>query len=143
MAEDPVRYQDNLDGIAAEHLEGGFFEGWPNPPSPTTHLKLLHGSYMVRLAVAQRTGQVVGFVNAISDGVLSAYLPLLEVLPAYRGRGIGSALMRRMMQGLAGLYMVDLTSTAGKEGFYQQLGMTPASSMILRNYAMQSGERPR
>ncbi len=28
---------------------------------------------------------VVGFVNALSDGRLSAYIPLLEVLPDYRG----------------------------------------------------------
>lgn len=142
MTTEAISYSDDVDGITPEHLQGGFFEGWPNPPSPATHLKLLRGSYMVRLAVEQQTGQVVGFVSAISDGVLSAYLPLLEVLPDYRGRGIGSELMRRMMQGLAGLYMVDLTSAAGKEGFYQQLGMSPASSMIMRNYAMQSGEPP-
>ena len=32
-------------------------------------------------------GRVVGFVTAISDGVLSAYIPLLEVLPEYQGAG--------------------------------------------------------
>jgi len=42
-------------------------------------------------------GRVVGFVTAVSDGVVSAFLPLLEVLPEYQGRGIGSELVRRML----------------------------------------------
>lgn len=142
MTTEAISYSDSLDGIGPEQLQGGFFEGWPKPPSPITHLRLLRGSYRVQLAIEERTGSVVGFLNAISDGVLSAYLPLLEVLPVYRGRGIGSELMRRMLLALDGLYMVDLTSTSGKEGFYQQLGMTPATAMIRRNYVMQSGERP-
>lgn len=142
MTTESISYSDSLDGIGPEQLRGGFFEGWPNPPSPVTHLKLLRGSHRVQLAVEERTGSVVGFLNAISDSALSAYLPLLEVLPAYRGRGIGSELMRRMLLALDGLYMVDLTSTSGKEGFYRQLGMTPATAMIRRNYVMQSGERP-
>jgi hypothetical protein len=30
-------------------------------------------------------GRVIGFITAVTDKVLSAYIPLLEVLPAYRG----------------------------------------------------------
>lgn len=79
-----ITYRDALAGITADHL-GGFFVGWPNPPSAATHLRLLAGSDHVVLAVDEETGRVVGFVTAIDDGVLSAYLPHLEVLPAFQG----------------------------------------------------------
>ena len=88
-----VEYTQNLDAIRPEHLHG-FFAGWPNPPSPETHLRILQQSSHVVLAF-EPSGKVVGFITAISDGVLSAYVPLLEVLPPHRGRGIGTALVRR------------------------------------------------
>ena len=64
-----VTYTDSLKGIIAEQLTG-FFVGWPNPPSPDVHLRMLQGSYHVWLALDGE--RVVGFVSAISDGVLSA-----------------------------------------------------------------------
>jgi ribosomal protein S18 acetylase RimI-like enzyme len=102
-----VTYTDSIDGITADHLVG-FFAGWKNPPSPETHLKILEGSQDVVLAVDETSGIVVGFITAIGDGVLSAYIPLLEVLPEYRNQGIGSHLVRRMLDKLKNLYMVDV-----------------------------------
>ncbi len=60
---------------------------------------------------------VVGFITAISDGLLAAYVPLLEVRPEYRGRGIGSELVRRMVGRLEDLYMVDLVCDPELESF--------------------------
>ena len=91
-----IAFQADLHGITPERLQG-FFLGWPNPPAPATHLRLLAGSNYVELAVDSVTGQVVGFINAISDGVLTAYIPLLEVLPAYQGQGIGATLVTRLL----------------------------------------------
>lgn len=133
-----VSYTSDLTGITAEHL-GGFFIGWPAPPTPDTHLRLLRGSDAVEIALDQATGRVVGFATAITDGVLSAYIPLLEVLPAYQGRGTGSELARRMLERLAHLYMVDLLCDADLQPFYERLGMRRARGMMLRNYRRQSG----
>ena len=117
----------------------GFFVGWPDPPSPATHLRLLRGSTYVLLAIDTTTGQVAGFVTAISDGVLAAYIPLLEVLPTYQGRGIGWELMRRMVAKLRELYMVDLLCDPELQPFYTRVGMRPATGMLLRNYDRQAG----
>lgn len=133
-----VSYTTTLDTLTADHLCGGFFAGWPNPPSPETHLRLLQGSSFVVLAWDD--GQVVGFTNAISDGVLSAYIPLLEVLPAYQGRGIGSELVRRMLGQLNGFYMVDVVCDPDLQPFYARYGLRPYSAMVLRNYGRQSGK---
>jgi ribosomal protein S18 acetylase RimI-like enzyme len=134
-----IFYTDSIANVTAKDL-GGFFDGWLDPPAPATHLRLLAGSDAVVLAVDDETGKVVGFITAISDGVLSAYVPLLEVLPAYRGRGIGSELVRRMLDRLSGLYAVDLLCDVELQPFYARWGMKAASGMLVRNYDRQSGE---
>ena len=66
----------------------GFFVDWPNPPTPATHLKLLRNSDLRVLAVDAETANVIGFITAITDGVLCAYIPFLEVLPSHQDREI-------------------------------------------------------
>lgn len=134
-----ISYLDSAESIAPDQL-AGFFVGWPNPPTPATHLRLLQGSDFVVLACNDRDGRVVGFITAISDGVLSAYIPLLEVLPAYQRQGIGGELVRRMLGKLEGLYMVDLLCDAELQPFYAQFGLRPANGMLRRVYAHQSGQ---
>ncbi|MEZ4647431.1 MAG: GNAT family N-acetyltransferase [Candidatus Eisenbacteria bacterium] len=132
-----IQYTESIEAIAPDNLVG-FFEGWPDPPSPERHLEILAGSAHVVIALDEESGRVVGFVNAISDGVLSAYLPLLEVLPEHRGRGIGRGLVERMMARLDGLYMVDLSCDEGLVPFYRSLGFQRLVGMGRRNYERQS-----
>lgn len=134
----PIRYVQDAAEVAANQLQG-FFAGWPNPPTPDTHLRLLRASDHVVLALDEATGAVVGYVSALSDGVLCAYISSLEVLPGYQGQGIGSELMRRLLQSLQNLYMIDLICDPDVQPFYARLGMRPAAGMIVRNYARQSG----
>lgn len=133
-----IIYQDSAESITASQLEG-FFVGWPNPPSPTTHLRILRQSAHRVVALDSETRQVVGFINAISDGILCAYIPLLEVLPPYQGRGIGRELVKRMLDKLKRLYMVDLVCLESLQPFYQKSGLQPASAMVIRNFDRQSG----
>jgi len=128
-----ISYTDSIKGITANKLRG-FFVGWPNPPSPEIHLRLLANSYKVVLAIDDKTDNVVGFITAISDGVLSAYIPLLEVLPAYQGQGIGQELTRRMLEKLSGMYMVDLFCDKELQLFYARFGMKPSNGMSIRNH---------
>ena len=134
-----MRYTDALDQILPDHLQG-FFVGWPNPPAPEKHLKLLKQSDYAFVAVDETTGMVVGFINAISDHVLSAYSPLLEVLPSYQGQGIGTELVRRMLAKLEQFYMVDLLCDPDLQPFYERLGMMRSTGMLKRNYGRQAGE---
>ncbi len=133
-----IVYAETAETLTAQQLSG-FFVGWPNPPTPETHLRLLEGSDEVVIAQDDATGQVVGFITAITDGVLSAYIPLLEVLSVYQGQGIGSELVRRMLAKLADLYMVDLLCDSNMQPFYERLGMRPTTGMVRRNYDRQAG----
>ncbi len=133
-----IVYLNSADDVTPQQLRG-FFVGWPNPPSPEIHLKLLRGSDQVVLALDESSGRVVGFITAISDGVLTAFIPLLEVLPTYQGRGIGGELVRRMLDRLNNLYAIDLTCDPELTPFYSRFGLRPAFGMAIRNYEHQSG----
>lgn len=133
-----IQYSDDLSGITVDRLTG-FFLGWPEPPTPERHLEILRCSTHVILAVDDSSGDVVGFVNAISDGILAAYLPLLEVRETHRRMGIGTELVRRMLEELDHLYMVDLVCDRELTPFYQRFGLVQGHAMLRRNYAAQSG----
>lgn len=132
-----IAYKTNTDGITAEQLEGGFFKDWSNPPSPSTHLEALEGSDHVVLALDGH--QVVGFITAISDGVLSAFITLLEVLPGYQHTGIGHSLMNQIMSEIGDIYMIDLVCDANLSRFYAELGFAATTGMSRRDYDMQPG----
>lgn len=133
-----IDYTRDVNEIGACELVG-FFEGWPSPPDAATHLRMLRGSFEAIVAVDGESGQVVGFITAISDGVLSAYIPLLEVLPEFRGRGIGRELVRRMLERLEDLYMIDVVCDESVLPFYEALGLRRGHAVMQRNYARQSG----
>ena len=128
--------------VIPDHLHG-FFQGWPTPPSLETHFNLLEKSDHFVLAIDDENARVVGFITAITDDVLSSYISFIEVLPTYQKRGIGSELIRRMLQQLGGLYMVDLLCDPELKLFYECLGMSATTGMMLRNYEHQSGEKLR
>ena len=133
-----ITYTDSLHGITADKLNG-FFLGWPNPPKPDAHLRILQGSSHFVLAVDNQTGQIVGFINAVSDGVLNAFIPLLEVLPSHQHHGIGAELVKQMLAKLRNLYAIDLLCDADLQPFYERFGMRPYTAMLYRNYDRQSG----
>ena len=132
-------YTNSLEGISATMLQG-FFVDWPSPPNPQTHLRLLENSSKIILALDEQTNEVIGFITAISDGVLSAYIPLLEVLPPYKNKGIGKELVSRMLQELDDIYMIDLCCDDDLVPYYEHFGMMKTNGMVYRNYKMQSGK---
>ncbi|GAA4234203.1 ribosomal protein S18 acetylase RimI-like enzyme [Streptosporangium album] len=125
-----IRYTDAVDTIDADRLKG-FFVGWPTPASPEQHLAVLRGSHRAVVAIDEETELVIGFVNMISDGVLTAYVPWLEVLPEYQAQGIGSELMRRILADTEHLYSVDLLCEAPLQPYYERFGMLPVPGMTL------------
>lgn len=134
-----ITYTTSVQDLTASQLTG-FFVGWPKPPSPETHLRVLRNSDHIVLAKDEGSGQVVGFITAITDHVLFAYIPLLEVLPEYQGKGIGQELVRRMLKGLDGIYSIDLLCDEEVQPFYDRTGMFRAVGMTVKNFAMQSGK---
>ncbi|HEY2550489.1 MAG TPA: GNAT family N-acetyltransferase [Streptosporangiaceae bacterium] len=134
-----IYYTDDLTQVREDMLHG-FFVGWPRPPSAAQHLAVLRGSYRSVVAIDDANGRVAGFVNMLSDGVLTAFIPWLEVLPDYQGQGIGAELMRRILDGTDMFYSVDLVCDAALVPYYERFGMRGASSAVLRHPAALEAE---
>lgn len=126
-----ISYRTDIDDLTAEQLDG-FFQGWPSPPTAEALLAVLRQSSHAILAVDD--GAVVGFVNALTDGRLAAYIPLLEVRASHRGAGIGTELVRRMLGVLGEVYMTDLVCDDDLVPFYERLGMVRLAGMARRNH---------
>lgn len=126
-----IRYRLDLDGLTSHDL-AGFWEGWPNPPGPERRLAALRSSEVAVLAIDDAAGRVVGVATAVGDGNLAAFIPFLEVLPAYRGQGIGHELIRRILDRLADRYAVDLVCDDDLVLFYETLGFNRHTAMIVR-----------
>lgn len=133
-----VTYIDSLENITSSNLRG-FFVDWSRKPTSATLYDVLKGSDHHILAV-NGEGTVIGFITAISDGILSAYIPFLEVLPEYQGRGIGKQLVQRMLAKLENVYMVDIVCDPELEKFYSSFGMRKLSGMALRNRKKLTGK---
>jgi GNAT superfamily N-acetyltransferase len=128
-----IRYSDSAAGLTPDMLKG-FFRGWKKPRTPDEHLEILKNSSHFVLAIDTETGQVVGFVNALTDHVQAAFISLLEVLPEYQHCGIGTELMKRMLDKLKDVPCVDLTCYPKMQKFYAKFGMIPTEGMAIRRY---------
>ncbi len=97
--------------------------GWLEPGEDAALLdRLAAGSR--QFACAWDDDRLVGTMRALSDGVSDAYLLDLVVLPAYRHRGIGAELVRRLGAALRerGLGWIVLVGAPGTAAFYSHLG---------------------
>jgi ribosomal protein S18 acetylase RimI-like enzyme len=133
------KISQSLDGIYENNLNG-FFQGWPTSPNPKTHLTILQNAKYRAIATHAGSHQVIGFVYALTDGILSAYIPLLEVRPEFRKLGIGKCLVMDLLVQLQGYYMIDVCCDEEVIPFYQKLGFTRiAAGMVRRDYSAQGG----
>lgn len=89
------------------------------------------GAWRVVAAYQKPGGRLLGFARAFSDGVLSAYLADVFVLPAARGHGVGIALVRAMIEDGPGQDFRWMLHTADAHGLYQRFGFAPPDSDFL------------
>ncbi len=76
--------------------------------------------------VARDGSELIGMGRAISDGVSDAYIQDVMVHSDYRGRGIGKAIIAKLLEHLQAnkLQWIGLISEPGYERFYESLGFT-------------------
>jgi len=69
--------------------------------------------------IALVAGRVVGVIQVQSDGVIQAHLSMLLLDREWRGRGLGSRLLRDGLDRAGGLQLDIRTRT---EGYYERFG---------------------
>ena len=97
---------------------------WSSADKPDLLRKALLNSHALVSAWAGK--ELVGLGNAISDGYLVVYYPHLLVHPDYQGRGIGTGIMRRLMEKYRGFHQHVLMADGRAIGFYRKCGFTRA-----------------
>lgn len=125
-----LEYRTDVGAVTEDMIEG-FFDGWPSPPSAATLVKVMDKSF--RRVWAIDGSKVVGSINAISDGVLNAFIPWLEVHPDHRGQGIGRELVTRLVAQLEGMYAIDLCCDPDLVPYYERIGFIGFAGAGLRN----------
>ena len=76
-------------------------------------------------------GGMVGFARAFSDGVATAYLADVYVLPEHRGAGLGRRLVRAMVEDGPGRDFRWLLHTADAHGLYRAFGFGPPDDTFM------------
>ena len=124
-----IVYKDNIENITPSMLDG-FCIGWARPLSGVQLFKILKNSY--KFTLAMDGDKIAGFVQAISDEVKFAFIPMLEVLPEYQGMGIGTELMKNLLLQLKDIDNIDLICDPDLQPYYEKLGMIKYSGMVIR-----------
>ena len=93
------------------------------------------GQYPEKLAVAMQNsetvftawdgGRLIGLVNALDDGAMTAYVHYLLVRPEYQGKGVGRALLRHVTEKYGEYLRIVLVSCDGEVDFYKRCGFAP------------------
>jgi GNAT superfamily N-acetyltransferase len=88
---------------------------------PPDALAVVYGNSMFKCLVY--AGEVlVGAGRALADGLDCAYIADVAVHPEHQGRGLGKAIIRRLVELADGHKKVILYANPGTEAFYRDLG---------------------
>ncbi len=82
--------------------------------------------------IAEAGEEIIGMGRVISDGASDAYIQDVTVTKAYRGKGIGSSIIQRLLLALkkTGLEWVGLVAENNSRGFYEKLGFVAMKDAV-------------
>lgn len=109
------------DAIVGLYQAGGW---WHEDPADRAIIpQMIRGSFCF-LVARDPQGRIVGMGRVISDGVSDAYIQDVVVLEAYRGRGVGREIVRRLTERClaARIGWIGLVAEPGTRAFYEPLG---------------------
>lgn len=123
-------YKENFEYSKSEILALYTSVGWSNY---TREPDMLHRAFANSLYVlaAFDGNKLVGVVRAVGDGASIVFAQDLLVLPQYQRRGVGSELLRRLMQKYQDVYQFQLlTDNSAKNiAFYESVGLIKCSDV--------------
>lgn len=119
---------DRLTDAHAEDLHALFGgEWWTRGRSLDNTRRMLRRTDLVFGVCERASGRLVAFARVLTDGVFKAFVFDVIVSAGYRGRGLGSRLVRRIVEhrDLRDVKHIELACRPEREAFYERLGFTP------------------
>src|SRR5262245_23442971 len=121
-------WAEDLEGVDWDELSN-LYRIAPLGDKPPEALRTVFGHSMFRCFVY--SGDVlVGAGRALADGVDCAYIADLAVHPDHQGRGLGRAIIERLVAAAAGHKKIILYANPGAEDFYASLGFLPMATAM-------------
>ena len=90
------------------------------------------GHYPEKLVVAMKNSgavftawdddKLIGLINALDDGIMTAYVHYLLINPAYQGKGVGKELVRLISEKYINYLRIVLIAYNTEVAFYQRCG---------------------
>lgn len=120
MDEDAYRWADDINAVDLEELSN-LYRIAPLGDKPPQALATVFGNSMFTCFAYADTA-LVGAGRVLADGLDCAYLADVAVHPDHQGRGLGSAIIRRLLESAQGHKKIILYANPGTEGFYRKFG---------------------
>jgi len=136
LDDDPTRI--DVDAVFA-YISGESY--WGRSRSHERVARAIAGSR--RVLGLYRDDELVGFARAVSDGAIMAYLADVYVLAEHRGRGLGLALVKEMIDGCEQWDARWMLHTADAQGLYAKLGFVqdaPTYTLMERERGSRAGQ---
>lgn len=110
---------DQVDQIIDLYRQAGW---WSDADDADLAVRIVSGSFL--FAAALKGTKMIGMGRVISDGASDAYIQDVTVDPALRGRGIGSQLVKMLIEKLEslGIGWIGLIAEKNSHPFYTPLG---------------------
>ncbi len=104
--------------------------GWTNYTKNPAMLEKAFAGSLCALA-AFEDERLVGIIRAVGDGASILFVQDLLVLPQYQRRGIGSGLMKALLERYGDVYQIQLTTdnTEKTLAFYRAAGFVPLAEI--------------
>lgn len=115
--------------------------GWTNYTSCPEMLEEAYKNSLCILGAFEKE-KLVGVVRVVGDGISIVFVQDILVLPKYQRQGVGSALMRAVLEKYASVYQVELLtdSTEKSKAFYSSVGLVPVSELGCSAYIRMSAQ---
>jgi aralkylamine N-acetyltransferase len=115
------------------YQEAGWWTGQTRE-NPALIRRIVTGSHC--FVLAGQDNEIIGMGRAISDGISDVYIQDVTVLPEFRGQGIGTGIVKEILNQLRtdGLQWIGLIAAGHTHPFYRKLGfeeMPAATPMIM------------
>ena len=120
-----VHRADDVDFDELAHL----YRIAPLGDKPPEALATVFGNSMF-VCLVYADGALVGAGRALADGVDCAYIGDVAVHPDHQGRGLGSRIMRKLVELAQGHKKIILYASPGTEAFYSGLGFLPMKTAM-------------